>query len=420
MDTTTPLTGEDHVVIIGGGLASVELADALRQQGYPGRLTLVCAETHAPYQRPPLSKDLKLTDAVLEVLPLRGPGFFEANDVDARFGVTAEHIDRAARRVRLSDGSDLDYTHMVLATGARNRSLPVVGAELIGVQALRTFDDAAVLQTALSHAENVVIVGAGFIGLEVAACANGLGKNVTVLEFAERPMGRALSPLSSGHIAETHRTAGIDLRLGEGIERIEGEAGSVAVALGSSGTRYPADTVLIGVGVAPNTELAEAAGLAVDNGILVDARLRTEDPRIWAIGDCANYPNAHSRSMTRLESVQNATDQARYLATALTAASAEDPGDYCSLPWFWSNQGPVRIQIAGLIIPGDETVLHGDPASGKFSVLAFRDGVLAAVESINSPRDHRAARALLSAPVPPTREQLADPELDLRAFAAVK
>ncbi len=293
---------------------------------------------------------------------MRPEKFFTTNDVDARLGVHVTSIDRAARTVALDDGTTLAYSKLVLATGAANRELAVPGADLAGIHGLRTLTDAQALHARLDAVRSVVVIGAGFIGLEFAAAARARGLDVTVLEYADRPMGRALTPVMSGFFADAHQRLGVTLRLGEGIASFDGDDGHVTAAVSTTGQRYPADLVLVGVGVTPRTELAAAAGLEVENGIVVDGSLRTSDPDIYALGDCASFPNAHAGTRTRLESVQNATDQARHAARAIVGTSAQlaaEPGSrsggesngYSDLPWFWSNQGPLRLQIAGLVSP---------------------------------------------------------------------
>jgi 3-phenylpropionate/trans-cinnamate dioxygenase ferredoxin reductase subunit len=257
------------------------------------------------------------------------------------------------------------------------------------------------------------VVGAGFIGLEFAAVAVKRGVAVTVLEAAARPMGRGLSPQMSDYFTGAHLRMGTDLRLGEGLAALRGASGTVTAAVGSSGLEYPADLVVLGVGVRPCDELARGAGLAVDNGIAVDAQLRTSDPDIYAVGDCASFPGDASGRRLRLESVQNAVDQGRHVASAILGSAAP----YAEVPWFWSNQGPLRLQIAGLVSPGDSTVLAGDEAGGRFSVFCFRNGRLVAVESLNRPADHMAARRVLAAGDLPTPEQVADPAFSLKDHA---
>jgi 3-phenylpropionate/trans-cinnamate dioxygenase ferredoxin reductase component len=394
----------EHVVVVGAGHAGVQVADSLRTRGFRGDITVLGEETSLPYQRPPLSKDYLAGGATPAPLPLRGERFFAENRIALRTGVQAIAVDRARRAVSLDDGQVLTYTALVLATGARTRPLPVSGGELAGVHELRTLTDAENLRRALTAARSVVVVGAGFIGLEFAAAARKRGVDVTVLEAADRPMGRALSPVMSDHFIGAHRHMGTDLRLGESLAALTGRDGSVAAAVGASGTEYAADLVLFGVGVLPHDDLARTAGLAVDNGIVVDEHLRTADTAVYAVGDCTRG---------RLESVQNATDQARHVAEMILGGSSA----YSALPWFWSNQGPLRLQIAGVGRPGDTTIVCGDVTGGRFSILCFRDGRLRAVESLNRPADHIAARRLLAAGHGPTPEQAADPTFSLKDHA---
>ncbi|MFE7629529.1 NAD(P)/FAD-dependent oxidoreductase [Kocuria sp. NPDC057446] len=402
---------EPGVVVVGGGHAGLQVAETLRAEGYEGTVTVVVDDPHPPYQRPPLSKDyLGGKDAA--PLPLRGPRFAEEHRIDLRTGVTATGIDRQRRTVHLDTHEVVPYAHLVLATGAANRRLTCPGAELDGVHGLRTLDDAQRLSAAMTAARRVVVIGAGFIGLEFAAVAQARGLEVTVLEFAPRPMGRAVSPVTGDWFARAHLASGIDLRLGEGIERCEG-TGRVEAVVSTTGDRCPADLVVAGIGVVPSTALAEQAGLEVDNGIVVDASLRTSDPAVLAVGDCASFPSVHAGIRSRLESVQNATDQARHAARTILGRTA----DYADLPWFWSRQGPWKLQIAGLHRPGDHTVVRGDPTAGKFSVFCFRQGHLVAVESINRPADHMTARKLIHGRVPLTPAQAADPALELQGIA---
>ncbi|TWH72754.1 NAD(P)/FAD-dependent oxidoreductase [Modestobacter roseus] len=402
-----------HVVVIGAGHAGVQVAESLRTGGHDGRVTLVGDEDALPYQRPPLSKDFLAPGDTAEPLPLRGARFYAENGIDLRTGVTATVLDRRRRTVVLDDGDELHYSALVLATGAANRTLAVTGSDLAGVHDLRTLADAERLRADLEQARSAAVVGAGFIGLEFAAAARARGLAVTVLETTDRPMGRALTADMSTHLADAHRAMGSDLRLGEGLAGIRGRDGRVTGLVSGAGAEYAADVVLIGVGVRPRDELATAAGLVVDDGIVVDAHLRTSDPDVYAIGDCASFPIPGLGGRRRLESVQNATDQGRHVAQQILGA----PAGYGELPWFWSNQGSLRLQIAGLAQPGDTTVVCGDRPGGRFSVLAFRDGALVAVESLNRAADHVAARRVLSGAVTPTPEQAADPAFSLKDFA---
>lgn len=402
------------VVIIGGGQAGLQVADSLRSGGFTGPVTVVAEEPGLPYQRPPLSKDYLTAGQDPAPLPLRAASFFTEKNIGLRDGVRAVSVDRAARTVTLADGDVLPYEHLVFATGAANRTLRCDGADLSGVHGLKTLGDAETLHGALETARDVVVVGAGFIGLEFAAAARARGCRVTVLEFAPRPMGRALSPRMSDWFSAAHTGLGIRLQLGEGISHFEaGPDGRVSTAVSTTGDRYPADLAVVGIGVVPNDSLAAAAGLETSNGIVVDESLRTADPSVLAVGDCASFPSVHAGSLSRLESVQNATDQARHAAGTILGSTLP----YTELPWFWSTQGSLRLQIAGLCAPGDETLLIGHPENAKFSILCFRDGRLAAVESVNSPGEHLGARKLLTAGCGPSPEEAAVPGFSLKAFA---
>lgn len=402
-----------RIVIIGGGQAGVQLADSLRTEGYEGAIDLFADEPHLPYQRPPLSKDFMSEDDSASPLPLRAESFFSERAIDFHRGVQITSVDPTGQTIAASDGTTLSYTNLVFATGARNRELTVPGSALDGIRYLRTLDDAKALQAELGSAKHVVVIGAGFIGLEFAAAARKRGLDVTVLEFGPRPMGRVLSRFMSGYFAAVHTDNGIQLKLGEGIASLTGTEGKISGAVSTSGTKYPADLVVVGIGVLPNSELAEQACLEIDNGIVVDACLRTSDPHIFALGDCSSYPSAHTGTRIRLESVQNATDQARSLAKTLTGK----PTPYDSLPWFWSQQGTVKLQIAGIIHSDDEAIVRGEPATGKFSVYCFRGGRLTGVESVNSPSEHMAARKVLEQQLPLTPELVIDPDFDPKSFS---
>lgn len=408
----------ENIVIIGNGTAGVQLLDSLRSEGFEGTISIVGDEPTIPYQRPPLSKDYLLPGKEAAPLPLRPPHFFSQKGTVSIQGVQATAIDPAAHTVTLSDGNTLTYDRLVLATGAANRELRVPGRDLNRIFGLRNLNDAKALNAVLSTARRAVVIGAGFIGLEFAAAARKHGIAVTVLEYANLPMARALTTVTGSWFTKAHQDMGTELRFGEGIAAFESDCkGNVAAAVSTTGAVHPADLVVTGIGVIPRTELAEAAGLAVDNGITVNSALRTSDPDIFALGDCANYPNAHTGARTRLESVQNATDQARYLATALLNSHAAGMPEYAELPWFWSQQGPHKLQIAGLAPAGSETVLRGNPAAGSFSVFCYSDGVLAAVESINRPADHMAARRLLAAGRDLAPVQAADEDFDLKTYS---
>ncbi|YCK79850.1 FAD-dependent oxidoreductase (plasmid) [Arthrobacter sp. D3-18] len=409
----------EQIVIVGNGHAGIQVGDSLRQEGFAGEIIVIGEEEHPPYQRPPLSKDYLGSGTDPAPLPLRAAKFFTENNIAMRLGVSVTSIDPARQTVKLSDRSTLGYSKLVLTTGAANRALTVPGVDLAGIHGLRSLDDALAVQRCLSSANRVVIIGAGFIGLEFAAAARKRGLEVTVLEFGDRPMARALSPVMGDWFAQAHRDMGTNLRLGEGIASFTGDgAGFVSSAVSTSGAIYSADMVVVGVGAIPRTELAEQAGLAVSNGITVDAAMRTSDPDIYALGDCANFPCSQTGTRIRLESVQNATDQARHVARSILGSNEPGREDYTEHPWFWSNQGPARLQIAGLLSAGAHSVIRGEAASGAFSVLHYDGASLVCVESVNRPADHVAARSMLASGISPCPELAADPDIRLKDLAS--
>ncbi len=399
------------VVIVGAGHAGVQTAASLREDGYDGAIVLLSDEEALPYQRPPLSKAFLKGEMDVHGLPLRAEAFYRDQRIDLRRGVRAQRIDRAARKVGLDDGSSIGYGHLILATGARQRRLDVPGVDLPGVFALRNIADAIALRERIAAGVKVVVIGAGFIGLEVAATAAKLGTETTVVEIA-RPMGRAVSPVLSDFYAEAHKAFGARLFLGVGVSAIEGTDKAEAVTL-SNGAVLPADLVVAGVGVTAEDSLAREAGLACENGVLVDAHLVTSDPAISAIGDCAAFPNATLGFVTRLESIQNAVDQGKRVAARLMGK----PAPYDALAWFWSDQGDLKLMIVGLSHDVDQWVVRGDPATRAFSTFGFRKGKLAVVESVNRAGDHAAAKRILGVGKTLTPEQAADPAFDIRALA---
>jgi 3-phenylpropionate/trans-cinnamate dioxygenase ferredoxin reductase component len=404
------------IVVAGAGQAGFQLAASLRESGFKDPITLVGDEAALPYQRPPLSKAYLAGKTDQEGLFLRPPGFFAEHAISHRPGLRAVAIDRAERRLQLSDGDSLPYDHLVLATGARNRPLPVPGADLEGVRQLRGLADADALKADIAAARAVVVVGAGFIGLEFAAVAAARGLAVTVIEAAERPMARAVSAEMGDFFRGAQEALGVRFAFGAFVTAILGRGGRATGVALADGRELPADLVLVGIGVLPNGDLAAEAGLPAENGVQVDAFLGTFDPAISAIGDCARFPTPFARGLTadgtvRIESVQNAIDQGRCLAARLVGK----PAAYGALPWFWSDQGPHKLQIAGLSGPGDDSVVRG--SGNAFSVFRFRDGRLSAVESVDRAGDHMIARRLLAAGTPLTADQAADPGFDLKALA---
>ncbi|MFB9950635.1 NAD(P)/FAD-dependent oxidoreductase [Rhizobium puerariae] len=403
----------DRIVIVGAGQAGLQAAVSLREVGHSGPITLIGDEPGLPYQRPPLSKAFLLGKIPASGLDLRSPDFLAAQRIDLAGADPALVLDRAGKTVRLASGRELAYDHLVLATGARRRELAASGSNLPGIHYLRSRADAEALKARLGGAERAVVVGAGFIGLEFAAVAADLGFACTVVEAAPVLLGRAVSRATADHVRAMHEARGTRFLFGEGVARFEaGADGRVAKAVTSSGDALEADLVLVGVGVIANDGLAAESGLATDGGIVVDRRLRTSDPDISAIGDCAVAPHPQSERPLRIESVQNAIDQGRHLARVLAGADEA----YAALPWFWSDQGGIKLQIAGLIHGHDRTVLRGDPQSGRFSVFCYRGTRLLGVESVNRPADHMAARRFVGTSLAPVFAEASDESLDLKRF----
>src|SRR3954453_19114834 len=397
------------VVIVGAGHAGFQLAASLRQHGFAERICLVNDEAHLPYQRPPLSKAYLKGEGRPDSLMFRPDKFYRDQNVDL-IADRAASIDRAPGRLLLVSGSSLDYGHLVLATGARNRLLDLPNANLEDVRYLRILDESEALRQRIASARHVGGVGAGFIGLEFAATARAKGLEVDVVELGTRVMARAVSAEISEFFQASHTAAGIRIHLGVQVTSIESDGANVTGVSLSDGRHMPADLVVVGVGVLPNVELAAAAGLPVAAGIIVDEHLSTADPDISAIGDCALYASPRFGGALRLESVQNATDHARCVAARLTG----DAKPYDGLPWFWSDQGPHKLQIAGLTTGYDRVVVRGDRGQGAFSAFCYKSGRLVGIESVNRAGDHMFGRRLLpNGSITP--EQAADTGFDLKS-----
>jgi 3-phenylpropionate/trans-cinnamate dioxygenase ferredoxin reductase component len=401
------------VVIVGAGQAGFQVAASLRMEGYEDAITLIGDEPNLPYQRPPLSKGFMAGKQDIEATALRPAAFYASHRIELMMCEKVTGIDRVARVVRLRSGRDVPYEALVLAVGARNRTLPIERAELDGICYLRTDVEAVDIRQRLEDAQDVVVIGGGFIGLELAAAASALGKSVRVLELQSRLMPRVVSPLLSDFYREVHASHGVQISLGVALVNVVGDHGKVSGIILSDGSVCPADLVLVGIGVVPNTELALEAGLTVSNGIVVDEYLRTEDESVYAIGDCANHPNPFATGRVRIESVQNAVDQAKCIAAAIVGRSES----YSAVPWFWTDQFDIKLQMAGLSGGYGQVVTRGERESRKFSVFYFRDGRLAAVDSVNRPADHLAARKLIGARTAITPAQAADPGVDLKMQA---
>jgi len=400
-----------HTLIIGAGQAGLSAAAELRKRKYDGEITLLGDEPAAPYQRPPLSKAYLTGETPLDRLWLKPEAWYEKADVAVRTSVRATAIDRSASEVITAQGDRLSYDQLILATGGQARRLPIPGADLPGVFVLRNLAEADALSEALTAAKRLVIIGAGYIGLEVAASARKRGLEVTVLEAADRPMARTASALLSGWFGAIHRGYGVDLRVSTPVSAITGHTHADGVKL-ADGEVIDADLVLVAAGLIPSTQLAEAAGLSCQDGIWVDAQARTDDARIYAIGDVARFQLARYGRSVRLESVQNAIEQGKAAAASICGA----PFDYDPVPWFWSDQYELKLQIAGLIEGADQMVRRGDPEEGKFALFHLKEGRLIACEAVNSAPEYMAAQRLIGRGATPDPERLRDSSVAMRDF----
>jgi 3-phenylpropionate/trans-cinnamate dioxygenase ferredoxin reductase subunit len=398
------------VIIVGAGHAGFQLAASLRQNGFAEPIHLINDEGHLPYQRPPLSKAYLKGTGGPDSLMFRPDKFYRDQNIEL-ITDRAASIDRVARKVAFTSGASLDYGHLVLATGARNRLLDLPNANLEAVRYLRTLDESEALRHRIASGQHVVVIGAGFIGLEFAATARAKGLDVDVVELGSRVMARAVTAEISEFFQERHTATGIRIHLGVQVTGIESDGKSVKGVSLSDGRHIPADLIVVGVGVLPNVELAAEAGLPVASGVIVDDHLLTSDPNISAIGDCALFASPRFGGSLRLESVQNATDHGRCVAARLTGKAEV----YDGLPWFWSDQGPDKLQIAGLTTGYDRVVVRGDRGQGAFSAFCYKSGQLVGIESINRAGDHMFGRRLLAANGSITPEQAADPGFDLKS-----
>jgi len=401
------------VVIVGAGHAGVQATASLRDEGYEGPVVLIGDEKELPYHKPPLSKTF-IKDAEAKPQPLRGEAFYTGNNIDYRPGVRIESIDARAGRLDIAGGGKLAFDRLILATGSRPRLLKLDGAGLAGVVSLRSLADARAIRELSAQTEDVVILGGGFIGLEIAATLRAAGRNVTVVEAVDRLLGRAVAPVIAAHVRQRLEAIGVRILTGTTVARLEGEGGRVSAAITSGGERLPAQMVIIGIGVVPNVELAEAAGLAVGNGIRVDQHMLSSVPEILAIGDAASYRHWFTGGDVRLESVQNATDQAR-LAARTILGHAEP---FSAVPWFWSDIGDMKLQMVGLTQGGDHHVVLGDLIENKFSIYHYAGSRLLGIESVNRPADHMLGRKMLGAGFSPTLQTVAGGPDALKAALA--
>ncbi len=401
---------DKHVVILGAGQAGGAAAALLRQYGHEGRITLIGDEPSPPYQRPPLSKAYFKGEMEEERLYLRPRAFYDDKDITLKLGVSAEAVDRDAQTVTLTSGETLSYDHLIFAQGSRARMLPVDGADLAGVQVLRTLEDVDALRPNAVEGKSLVVVGAGYIGLEAAAVAVKLGLKVTVLEALDRVLARVTSPVMSQFYQDQHAKNGVDIRLQARMSGFVGEAGKLTGVKMADDEIIPADIALVGIGILPNQELAMACGVACDDGILVDEDARTDDPSIFAIGDCARRPLVHYGTVGRLESVHNALEQAKLAASAICGK----PRPNVEAPWFWSDQYDLKLQTAGLLTGYDDYIVRGDPETGKFAVYYLKDGVFLAVDAVNSAPDFLMGKKMVGAGARPDIQALKDTEQSIK------
>ncbi len=398
----------ESIVIVGAGQCGGQCADALLRAGYEGRLTLIGDERHPPYQRPPLSKQLLAGAIPPERTFLKPPGHWAEKGVELVLGRRAVSVDRDARHVVLDDGATVDFAALVLATGSRPRELALPGRGLQGIHDLRTLDDVDAIRGGLREGARLVVVGGGFIGLEVASVARGLGAEVTVLEAAGRLLPRVVPPAMSAWFRRLHESHGVTVHTGVAVQGFEGRDGRVSAVTTDAGA-HAADLVVMGVGIVPNQELAADCGLPCDDGIVVDEHCRTADPAVLAAGDCTRHPQPLLGGTLRLESVHNATAQARVAAANLMGGDER----YAEIPWFWSDQYDVKLQMIGLSSGHDRAVVRGDMDGGAFIVFYLRDGVPVAADAVNSARDFMACRKLIPRLEAVDPARLADPDTPL-------
>lgn len=405
---------QPHVVIIGAGHAGGTAAALLRQYGFTGLITMIGDEPIPPYQRPPLSKAWLKGEADAESLLLKPESFYAENNIDLRLGVHAKAIDRTAKTVDLGHGQPVSYDILILATGDRARPLPIPGADLYGVMALRTVADAEQLKAALGHGRRLAVIGGGYIGLEAAASARILGAEAVVIELQPRVLARVACEALSLFFQDYHRARGVEFELNIGVSAFEGEDGRVTGVRLSDGRLIACDAALVGVGAIPNDELAREAGLDCADGVIVDLEARTSDSSIFAIGDLTRRPMPIYERPFRLESVANALEQAKQAAAAIT----DRPAPAHEVTWNWSDQYDLKLQIAGVAFDADEILIRGDPASAHFAVFHLKGGVVQAVEAVNAPPEFMMGKQLIASRRPVARERLADVAVSMKEVAA--
>ncbi len=397
------------VVIIGGGQAGAQAVDTLRREGFAGSIVLISDEPMLPYQRPPLSKKFLSGEMAAERLLFRHRAFYEEHAVELKLGARATHIEAGPRSVTLSSGEQIRYDRLLLCIGALPRRMNCPGSDLAGIHYLRNVEDAAAIREGLKPGARVIIVGGGYIGLEIAATARAMGCAVAVLEMADRVMNRVVASNVSEYFEHEHRTQGVKIICNTRVVRFSGNDRAETVVC-ADGSTHPADLVVVGVGAIANTQLAADAGLKCDNGILVDETCRTSDPAIFAAGDCTNYFSPRYQARVRLESVDNAFEQSKVAALNMLERRVA----YERVPWFWSDQYDNKLLIAGLSQGYDQQVTRGDPATRSFSVCYLKGGELLAVEAVNHSKDYMAARSLIPKRFRPDLDKLANAQFALK------
>ncbi len=396
------------MVIIGAGHAAGQAAASLRQEKYEGPITIIGDEEHVPYQRPPLSKQYLSGEQAIDRVYLRPAQFYADKDIDLKLGITAEAIDRDAKQITLSDGSSVDYDKLIIATGSRARILNIEGSDLGGIHYLRTIADVDAIRDEMQAAKSLVIVGGGYIGLEVASVGVEQGLEVHVLEMEERILQRVTTPEMSAYYHQLHTSRGAHIHTSTGVTGFAGDGKVSQVLCGD--TSFDADLVIVGIGIIPNIEIAEAAGLECENGIVVNDHCQTSDPDIYAAGDCTNHPNPLLKRRLRLESVPNAMEQARVCASNMLGGDKV----YASIPWFWSDQYELKLQMVGFSADGDSQVVRGSMADNQFAVFYLNEGKVVAADAVNSAKEFMICKQLIGKEV--DVEALANDETDLKTL----
>ena len=398
------------IVIIGAGHAAGQAAASLRQAKFEGPITIIGDEAHVPYQRPPLSKQYLAGTQLADKVYLRAEKFYADKDIQLMLDTRATQIDPSTKTINLDNGETIAYEKLLISTGSRPRKLSIEGSDLSGIHYLRTMDDVDGIRADVKPGANLVIVGGGYIGLEVAAVGIELGMNVHVLEMEERILQRVTTPEMSAYYHKLHTDRGVHIHTQTGVTGFSGNGSVEKVLCGDES--FDADIVIVGIGIIPNIEIAEEAGIHCDNGIVVDDHCRTSDPDIYAAGDCTNHPNPLMNKRLRLESVPNAMDQAR----VSTANMLGDDKVYAAIPWFWSDQYDLKLQMVGFSADGDSQVLRGDMDTHQFAIFYLKDGKVVAADAVNSPKEFMLCKQLVGKPADAAK--LADPETDLKSLLA--